>query len=93
MKKDNTSYYIAYERDRESGGYIASAPALPGCVVYGKTLRGAYRNIRQAIQECVDVLHAFRQTPPQETIQPETVRKFSFVMPTPYAKTETPRIR
>ncbi len=50
------SYYIAYERDGKQG-YVASAPALPGCVVYGKTLQEAYRNIQTAIQECLEVIY------------------------------------
>lgn len=49
------SYYIAYEHAGTTG-YIASAPALPGCVVYGKTLQEAYRNIQVAIQECLEVI-------------------------------------
>jgi len=47
--------YIAYERD-EKGGFIASAPAIPGCVVYGKTLKEAYKNICSAIEECLAVI-------------------------------------
>jgi len=88
MKNPHPQYYIAYERDRESGGYVASAPAIPGCAVYGKTLREAYHNIRDAICECLEVLREARRTLPQETIRPEVVRKFSFVMSPRYAKTQ-----
>ncbi len=91
--KNKNKYYIAYERDRESGGYVASAPAIPGCAVYGKTLQQAYRNIQHAIRECLEVLSEFHRAPPQETIRPETIRKFSFVMPAPYAEIEAHRIR
>lgn len=90
--KNQRQYYIAYERDHESGGYIASAPAIPGCAVYGKTVQEAYRNIQNAIQECLEVLREFRRTPPQETIRPETMQKFSFVIPAPYGKIEANRI-
>lgn len=73
-------YYIAYERDGKSG-YIASAPALPGCVVYGKTVQEAYRNIQAAIQECVEVISDFRKELPRETIRRTVIEKLSFVTP------------
>ena len=84
MKKGDGQYYIIYERD-EKGGYIASAPAISGCVVYGKTLREAYANIRSAIQECLEVLHEFHKDFPKETIKPETIQKFSFIKIPKYA--------
>ena len=84
MKNHTQNYYIAYER--ENGGYIASAPAIPGCTVYGKTLKQAYANIRNAIQECLEVIREFDKTPPRETIRPELVKRFSFVKPREYAK-------
>jgi len=77
MKAPN-QYYISYERDKK-GGYIASAPAIPGCVVYGKTLKEAYQNIRSAIKECLEVIYEFQKEKPKETIKPETIKKFSFV--------------
>ncbi|MBI2443623.1 MAG: type II toxin-antitoxin system HicB family antitoxin [Candidatus Magasanikbacteria bacterium] len=55
LKKTALQYYITYERDAR-GGYVASAPALPGCVVYGKTLPAAHRNITAAIAECLEVI-------------------------------------
>ena len=85
MKKQ-TQYYITYELD-EKGGYIASAPAIPGCAVYGKTVREAYRNVLSAIQECLEVIQEFKKAPPRETLRPETVRKLSFVEFREYAKT------
>lgn len=78
MKNHVQKYYIIYERD-ERGGYIASAPAIPGCVVYGKTLKKAYQNIQSAIEECLEVREEFAKKPPQETINPEVVKKLSFV--------------
>ena len=85
MKKLINQYYITYERD-EKRGFIASAPAIPGCVVYGKTLKEAYENICSAIKECLEVIHEFHKEPPKETIKPEAVRKFSFVEISSYAK-------
>lgn len=76
--KTTQQYYIAYEKDPKRG-YVASAPAIRGCVVYGKTLREAYRNITVAIQECLEVIEEFKKTPPRETISPTQAQRFSFV--------------
>lgn len=86
MKRRVNQYYIIYERDKKNG-YIASAPAISGCVVYGKTLREAYKNIQSAIQECLEVIRDFHKGIPKETIKPEIVQKFSFVKIPEYAKT------
>lgn len=86
MKNNTKKYYISYERD-EDGGYIASAPAISGCAVHGKTLKEAYENIQNAIQECLEVIKEFKKSPPRETIHPETIRRFSFVTLKEYAKT------
>ncbi len=86
MKNHTKKYYISYEHD-ENGGYIASAPAIPGCVVFGKTLKEAYENIQDAIKECLEVIKKFKKSPPKETINPELVKKISFVILKEYAKT------
>jgi predicted RNase H-like HicB family nuclease len=38
------SYSVFYEQAPE-GGYVASAPALPGCHTQGETLEEAERNV------------------------------------------------
>lgn len=86
MRNHTKKYYISYERD-ENGGYIASAPAITGCVVYGRTLKEAYQNIRSAIKECLEVILESKKSLPQETINPEVIKKFSFVALKEYAKT------
>lgn len=78
MNKTSNQYYVAYEKD-ERGGYVASVPAISGCVVRGKTLQEAHRNIRSAIKECLEVMHDFKKKYPRETINPESIRRFSFV--------------
>lgn len=78
MKRKIDQYYIVYEKD-EKGGYIASAPAIRGCVVYGKTLKEAYKNINMAIKECLEVIKDYHGNLPKETIKPEVIRKFSFI--------------
>lgn len=77
-------YYITYEKD-QSGGFVASAPAIQGCAVYGKTLVAAHRNIQVAIRECLEVRREFSNRAPKETITPELMRRFSFVRLPDYA--------
>lgn len=84
MKNHTPQYYIAYERN--NGGYIASAPAIPGCTVYGKTLKQAYANIQIAIQECLEVIQEFNKAQPRETVRPELIKRFSFARPREHAK-------
>ncbi|MFC1756765.1 type II toxin-antitoxin system HicB family antitoxin, partial [Patescibacteria group bacterium] len=79
-------YYITYEKD-ESGGYIASAPAVSGCVVHGRTLKQAHQNIIIAIRECLEVINEFNKKTPKETIKPEAIKKLSFVRVPTHAKT------
>lgn len=85
LKEKALQYYVIYERD-EDGGYIASAPAISGCVVYGKTLKEAHNNIQSAIKECLEVIQEFRKEPPKETMKPEIAHRFSFVEIPQYAK-------
>ena len=73
-----SQYYVTYERDGKKG-YVASAPAIAGCVVYGKTLPEAHQNISSAIKECLEVIHQFHKETPKETIEPKEVLKLSFV--------------
>ncbi len=39
----------------EDGVYIAECPAIPGCVSQGATEEEAEVNIKQAIEECLEV--------------------------------------
>ncbi|MBI4114696.1 MAG: type II toxin-antitoxin system HicB family antitoxin [Candidatus Niyogibacteria bacterium] len=86
QQKHTNTYYIIYERDGQKG-YIASAPAIPGCVVYGKTIKEAHTNIRHAIQESLEVIHDFHKKLPKETVQQNMIKKFSFVSTQEYVKT------
>jgi predicted RNase H-like HicB family nuclease len=49
-------YTVILERE-EDGGYVASVPALSGCVSQGDTREEAIRNIRDAadlyIEDCI----------------------------------------
>jgi predicted RNase H-like HicB family nuclease len=50
-------YTVVLERE-DDGGYVASVPALPGCVSQGDTRAEALKNIREAIalyvEDCRD---------------------------------------
>jgi predicted RNase H-like HicB family nuclease len=47
------SYTVGLERD-ESGSWIASVPAVPGCHTHGRSLVEARRRIREALSLWVD---------------------------------------
>jgi len=46
-------YTVILEQE-EDGGYVASVPALAGCVSQGDTRAGALSNIREAIRLYVE---------------------------------------
>ncbi|MBI2898631.1 MAG: type II toxin-antitoxin system HicB family antitoxin [Planctomycetes bacterium] len=48
-------------RQGEDGYFIASCPALKGCHSQGRTKAEAVRNIREAIQGCLEALNARAQ--------------------------------
>ena len=39
----------------EDGVWVAECPAIPGCVSQGKTREEASRNLKEAMQACLDV--------------------------------------
>ena len=45
---------ITMERD-EDGMLVVECPAIPGCVSQGKTEQEAIENIRDAIEQCLEV--------------------------------------
>jgi len=49
-------YTVVLEREPD-GGYVATVPALPGCVSQGDTREDALKNVREAaelyIEDCV----------------------------------------
>ena len=48
--------YTVVIRAGNEGGYVATVPALPGCVSQGRTRRQALRNIREAIEVYIESL-------------------------------------
>lgn len=49
LKKKILQYTVIFE-PAEEGGYIVSAPALPGCATQGETIKEATKMIKDAIE-------------------------------------------
>lgn len=47
-------FKVLVERD-EDGYFVASVPALPGCVTQSKTMQELSEKVKDAIQLCLDV--------------------------------------
>lgn len=47
-------FKVLVERD-EDGYFVASVPALPGCVTQAKTMPELTGRVREAIQFCLDI--------------------------------------
>lgn len=64
---------VVLRRDREDGGYVATCPALPGCISEGDTKKEALANIRDAIEGVLLVLNerARRSTASDELVTVE----------------------
>ena len=60
------SYSVVYE-PAEEGGYVAFAPALPGCHTDGDTLEEAEKNIREAIEAYLSSLRKHNAKLPLES--------------------------
>ncbi|MSU71763.1 MAG: type II toxin-antitoxin system HicB family antitoxin [Opitutus sp.] len=47
-------FTVTIDRD-ETGVWVAECPAIPGCVSQGGTKREALKNVREAIELCLEV--------------------------------------
>ncbi len=47
-------FTVTLERD-EDAVWVAECPSIPGCVSQGKSKSEALKNIREAIQACLEV--------------------------------------
>jgi len=54
MKKKIYNFTVVIEKD-EDGFYIASVPALRGCHTQGKTMDELMKNVKEAIELCLEV--------------------------------------
>lgn len=48
--------YTILLREGNESGFVATVPALPGCVSQGRTRRAAKKNIREAIEVYIEAL-------------------------------------
>ena len=53
-KKKTYNFTVVVERD-EDGYYVGSVPALKGCHTQGKNMDELLKNIKEAIELCLDV--------------------------------------
>jgi predicted RNase H-like HicB family nuclease len=47
-------FNVVLDRD-EDGVWIVECPSIPGCISQGKTKQEALKNIKEAIQLCLEV--------------------------------------
>jgi predicted RNase H-like HicB family nuclease len=59
------AYTVVLERELD-GGFVASVPALPGCISQGDTRDEALANIREAIDVYIEDCQAAGDPIPQE---------------------------
>ena len=70
MKKQKVKKVLKYTvvfEPSEEGGFVASVPALPGCMSQGDTFEEAVKMIKDAISGCLAVLKEKRQEIPKES--------------------------
>jgi len=53
IQKGKRQFPVVVNRG-EDGWYIVQCPALPGCFTQGKTLDEALKNIKEAIELCLE---------------------------------------
>jgi predicted RNase H-like HicB family nuclease len=59
------SFEIVIEKEAEDEGYFAYSPTLPGCFSNGPTIEEAKRNIREALNQHLQVLESKGEAIPQ----------------------------
>ena len=59
------SFEVVIEKEPDGDGYLAYSPTLPGCFSNGSTVEDAKRNIREAIQQHIEVLREKGEAIPQ----------------------------
>lgn len=80
MKSDTVLTYTVYFQPAEEGGYVASVPALPGCMSQGETFEETREHIADAINGYLQVLAQDGDEIPEEreyvTVQVSVNRSF-----------------
>lgn len=71
-------HYSVVLTPERGGGYTVTAPALPGCVTFGRDVASAKRNAREAIECHIgSILEHGERVPVDETISTSvTVGRF-----------------
>ena len=59
--------YTVLLREGNESGFVATVPALPGCVSQGRTRRDARKNIKEAVEVYVEALVEDGLLVPRET--------------------------
>ncbi len=59
------NFEIVLEKEEDGSGYSAYSPTLPGCFSNGRTVEEAKRNMREAIQQHLEVLESKGEPIPQ----------------------------
>ncbi|MBS3082842.1 type II toxin-antitoxin system HicB family antitoxin [Candidatus Pacearchaeota archaeon] len=54
MEKKSHNFTVLIEKD-EDGIYVGSVPAIKGCHTQGKTIDELLKNIKEAIELCLEV--------------------------------------
>jgi len=63
---DIYDFKVILEPD-EMGGYVVTCPSLPGCYSQGETVEEALKNIREAIELCLEDMRAHGEEIPDPT--------------------------
>ena len=63
----NLEYSVRIERlaDGDGGGYLATAPDLPGCMSDGATPEEALKNVQEAIASWIEAAKEWKMDIPQ----------------------------
>lgn len=64
-KENGMKYTVILQRESD-GGYVATVPALPGCVSQGDTREEALKNVEEAIELYLEDVKAAGEAIPVE---------------------------
>lgn len=62
------TFHVIIEQD-EDGGYVGRVPELRGCITQGDTLDDLMKNIKEAIELCLEVKSKRKQNVDEEQIK------------------------
>ena len=62
------TFHVLIEQD-EDGGYVGKVPELQGCLSQGDTLDELMKNIKEAIELCLEVQEKEKTTVEEESIK------------------------